>query len=223
METSQASNLRFMHSPHVCHVCCVQSLSRVWLSATPWPLVHLASLSMKFPRQEYWSRLPFSTPGDLPDLESNLCLLCLLHLRVDSLPLYHLGGPYIVIKNPLPNAGDAGSVPELGKSPGEGNSNWLQYSCLANSKDRGVLQATAKFSSVTKSCPTLCTLEMQHARLPCPSPSPGIYSNSCPLGLWCHPTISSVIPLSSCLSLSQHQGLFQWVSSSHHMAKVLEL
>ena len=38
----------------------------------------------------------------------------------------------------------------------------------------------------------------QHARLPCPSPAPGIYSNSCPLNWWCHPTISSnVIPFSS--------------------------
>ena len=42
----------------------------------------------------------------------------------------------------------------------------------------------------------------------------------CPLSRWCHPTISSsVVPF----SLSQHQGLFQWVSSSHQMAKVSEL
>ena len=41
---------------------------------------------------------------------------------------------------------------------------------------------------------------LQHARLPCPSPSPGVCSNSRPLSRWCHPTISSsLIPLSSCL------------------------
>ena len=41
---------------------------------------------------------------------------------------------------------------------------------------------------------------LQHTRLPCPSPSPGACSNSCPLSQWCHPTIlSSVIPFSSCL------------------------
>ena len=41
---------------------------------------------------------------------------------------------------------------------------------------------------------------LQHARLPCPSPTPAAYSNSCPLSWWCHPTISSsVIPFSSCL------------------------
>ena len=40
----------------------------------------------------------------------------------------------------------------------------------------------------------------QHTRLPCPSPSPGACSNSCPMSQWCHPTISfSAIPFSSCL------------------------
>ena len=40
---------------------------------------------------------------------------------------------------------------------------------------------------------------LQHTRHPCPSPTPGVYSNSCPLSRWCHPTISSsVIPFSSC-------------------------
>ena len=43
----------------------------------------------------------------------------------------------------------------------------------------------------------------QHARPPCPSPTPGVYSNSCPLSRWCHPTISSsVVPFSSCLQSS---------------------
>ena len=47
--------------------------------------------------------------------------------------------------------------------------------------------------SVTQSCPTLQPHGLQHARLPCPSPSPGACSNSCPLSWWCHPTISSVL------------------------------
>ena len=65
---------------------------------------------------------------------------------------------------------------------------------------------------------------LQHARPPCPLPAPRVYSNSCPLSLWCHPKISSsVIPFSSCLNLSQNQGLSQWVSSSHQVAEVLEL
>ena len=41
--------------------------------------------------------------------------------------------------------------------------------------------------------------ELQHARPPCPSPTPGVHPNSCPLSRWCHPDISSsVIPFSSC-------------------------
>ena len=41
--------------------------------------------------------------------------------------------------------------------------------------------------------------ELQHARPPCPSPTPGVHSNSCPLSRWCHPAISSsVVPFSSC-------------------------
>ena len=41
--------------------------SRVQLVATPWTVAHQAALSMEFPRQEYWSGLPFSSPGELPD------------------------------------------------------------------------------------------------------------------------------------------------------------
>ena len=50
----------------------------------------------------------------------------------------------------------------------------------------------------------------QHARFPCPSPTPGVHSNSCPLSQWCHPTISSsVIPFSSCLQSFPASGSFQ--------------
>ena len=50
---------------------------------------------------------------------------------------------------------------------------------------------------------------LQHARLPCPSPSPGVYSNSCPLSQWCHPAISSsVIPFSSRLQSFPASGSF---------------
>ena len=45
----------------------VQSLSHVRLFATPWTVAYQAPLSMGFSRQEYWSGLPFPSPGDLPD------------------------------------------------------------------------------------------------------------------------------------------------------------
>ena len=46
---------------------CVCALSRVQLFATLWTVAHQAPLSREFPRQEYWSGLPFPPPGDLPD------------------------------------------------------------------------------------------------------------------------------------------------------------
>ena len=46
-----------------------------------------------------------------------------------------------MVKNPLANAGNAGSIPGLGRSPGEGNGNPLQYSCLESPMESGVLQS----------------------------------------------------------------------------------
>ena len=52
--------------------------------------------------------------------------------------------------------------------------------------------------------------DLQHARPPCPSPTPGVYPNSCLLSQWCHPTISSsVVPFSSCLQSFPASGSFQ--------------
>ena len=92
--------------------------------------------------------------------------------------------------------------------------------------------ASVQFSSVAQLCPTLCNPvdcsmlghPMQHARAPCPSPTPGAYSNSCPLvGWWCHPTISSsVVPFSSCLQSFPASGSSQVSQLSHQVAKVLE-
>ena len=61
----------------------------------------------------------------------------------------------------------------------------------------------SKFSSVQFSCSVMSDFlqphESQHARPPCPSPTPGVHPNSCPLSRWCHPAISSsVVPFSSC-------------------------
>ena len=51
--------------------------------------------------------------------------------------------------------------------------------------------------------------ESQHARSPCPSPTPRVYSNSCPSSRWCHPAISSsVVPFSSCLQSLPESGSF---------------
>ena len=67
-----------------------------------------------------------------------------------------------------------------------------------------------QFSSVSIMSDSLRPRGLQHARPPCPSPTPGVYSNSCPLSWWCHPTISSsVVPFSSCLQSFPASGSFQ--------------
>ena len=65
--------------------------SRVWLFVTLWTVACQAPLSMEFSRQDYWSRLPFPTPGDLPNPGIEHTSLASLHWQEDSLPLCHLG------------------------------------------------------------------------------------------------------------------------------------
>ena len=87
------------------------------------------------------------------------------------------------------NVGDQSSIPESGRFSGEGNDS-VQFS------------HSVMFDS-------LGPYGLQHARLPCPSPAPRAYSNSCPWSRWCHPTISSsVIPFSSRLQSFPGSGSF---------------
>ena len=68
--------------------------------------------------------------------------------------------------------------------------------------------------SVAKACSILH--ELQHAKILCPSLSPWVCSNPCPLSQWCHLNISSsVVPFTSCPQFFPTSGFFQWVISSH--------
>ena len=65
------------------------------------------------------------------------------------------------------------------------------------SKD--IADLNIQFTSVAQSCLTLRPHELQHSRPPCPSPAPGVHSNSCPSSGWCHSAISSsAAPFISC-------------------------
>ena len=80
-------------------------------------------------------------------------------------------------------------------------SNKLIYKHLSRSLRRKDLHEcfSIQFSSVAQSCRTLWLHESQHARPLCPSPAPGVHSESRPSSQWCHPAISSsVVPFSSC-------------------------
>ena len=143
------------------------------------------------------------------------------------------------------NAGDPGLIPGSGRSPGEGNGNPFQYSCLENSRERGawgaIVHRVAKsqiqlsdwhfhftlkfqFSSVAQSCLTLCD--------PMNRSLPGLpVHHQLPEFTQTHVhRVSDAIqpshPLSSpsppAPNPSWHQGLFQWVNSLHEVAQVLE-
>ena len=83
---------------------------------------------------------------------------------------------------------------------------------MANKDEKifNIINYSVQFSSVQSlSCVFLRPHESQHARPPCPSPIPRVYSNSCPSSQWCHPAISSsVIPFSSCLQSLPASGSF---------------
>ena len=140
----------------------------------------------------------------------------------------------LVVKNTPAKAGDirdADSICWVGKIPWR--SAW-QYSYLENPMNRGAWQVTVNGLKKSQTrlkqlgthdvCFSHLTLLLfshsvvshslqpygqQHARLPCPSPSPGVCSNLCPLSQWCHPTISSsVIPCFSCLRSFPASGSF---------------
>ena len=110
-------------------------------SATPLSVAFQAPLSMGLSRQEYWSGLPCLSSGDLPDPGINPGSLA---LQTDSLPLDLPGGSDD--KESACNAGDPSSIPGSGRSPVEGKSNPLHYSCLENLIDRGTWVATVQGS-----------------------------------------------------------------------------
>ena len=133
---------------------------------------------MGFSRQEYWSGLPFSSPGDLPNpgIEPRSPTLQAEALTSDTREAIKLwvngymytqthththGGSLVaqLVKNPPASAGDVrdvGSVPGSGRSPEEGNGNPLRSSCLENPTDRGAWQT--RVHRVTKTQARLSAL-----------------------------------------------------------------
>ena len=164
---------------------------------------------MGYPRQEYWTGLPFPPPGDLSDRgvePGSPALQVDSWLSVTTWEVHCLGS----------NLQDQKF--KMGQKPFNKDSQylWGPISYIIS------FISSVQFSRSVMS-DSLQPLQSQHTRLPCPSPTPGVHLDSRPLSQWCHPAISSsVVPFSSCPNPSQHQSLFQWVNSSHEVAKVLE-
>ena len=80
-----------MEVPCAVYVCVLSSFSRVQLFVTLWTIARQAPLSMGFFQQEYWSGLPFPSPGELLNPGIKPASLVFPASQVDSLPLSHLG------------------------------------------------------------------------------------------------------------------------------------
>ena len=109
---------------------------------------------------------------------------------------------------------------------GKKYSDWKEYLSKISTETSNSGKATEKESSLF-SCKavsdSLPPHGLHYARLPCPSPSPRVCSNSCPLHRRCHSTISSsVTTFSSHPQSFPASESFQWVGSSHQVAKLLE-
>ena len=180
-------------------------LSHVWLFASLWTVACQHSLSMGFFRQEYWSGLPFSPLGNLPNPGIKPASPMSSALQTDSLPTELSGNPlfYSIIASMF----------------------FPTYHFWHHKKYQSFpyLQ-NMLFSSVAQSCPTLCN-PMNHS-------TPGLpvhhqlqeftETQVC----WASDAIQPSHPLSfpspPAPNHSQHQSLFQWVNTSHEVAKVLE-
>ena len=174
-------------------------LSCVQLSVTPWIIVCQAPLSMGFPRQEYWSREPYPSPVYVlnPEIKPRSPAL-----QAGSLPPEPPAQLYKACVTSYLSLCKCWTV----------NNYWL-FKVLLTVSALGCsfpFQFTSVQFSRSVVSDSMQPHELQHSRPPCPSPTPRVYWNSCPLSQQCHPTISSsVIPFFSCLQSFPASGPFQ--------------
>ena len=155
--------------------------------ATPETAAHQAPLSLGFSRQEHWSGLPFPSPMHESEKWKRSRSVMSDSSRPHGLQPTRLLHPW--------------DFP--GKSTGVGCHCllWLYLQLGPNVSVSSVQSLSHIWFFVTHG--------LQQTRLPCPSPTPGACSNSCPSSRWCHPTISSsVVPFSSRLQSSPASGSF---------------
>ena len=165
----------------------VQSLSHVWVFVTLWTAVTLAPLSIT----SAWS-LPKLMSIELVMPSNHLILCCPLLLLLWIFPsirvfsnesAFCIRWPMLIIRD-------------------------VQIKSTASYQPTAIRIISVQFSCSVVS-DFLWPHGFQHASPLCPSPTPGAYSNSCPLSRWCLPTISSsVIPFSFCLQSFQALGSF---------------
>ena len=157
---------------------------------TPWTAAYQAPPSMGFSRQEYWSGLPTA----------------ILKYQLGVLQFNPVMTPPIQRHHQIPKG--KGLLPGEWPPLQRPNTRSGCHVILSHCKSEFPKVSFLLFSCSVVS-DSLWPHGLQHARLPCPSPSPGACSNSHPLSQWCHSTIlSSVVPFSSCLQSFPASGSF---------------
>ena len=183
----------------------MKSFSHVRLSVTPWTVAYQVPPSMRFSRQEYWSGLPFPSPGDLSNrgIEPRSPAL-----PADALPSEPAGKPEaiacpvdflnkvsvacmaLVVKNPPANAGDIRDV-GVRRFPGEGHGNPFQYSCLEPSGLQSIGSQRVRHNWSNLACMHACNIVIWIRILS-----------------FVHPAFPSVIPPTALLSPTKYQALW---------------
>ena len=166
------------------------------------------SLSLGFPRQEYWSGLSCPPPGDLPDPY-------LLHLPLSA-------GRFFTTVPPGKPKGDA--VTASGNKQSFSFPSHLPTIIAPKNSNPLSLSSSAQFSSAAQLCPTLCDpMNCSMPGLPVHHQLPEFTQTHVHrVGDAIQPSHPLSSPSPSAPNPSQHQSLFQWVNSSHEEAKVLE-
>ena len=157
------------------HMRALSHFSRIRLFVTPWTVAHQAPLSMGCSRQKYWSGLPFPSPGDLPNPG----------IKPTTLECPMLAGGFFTTSTTweAPFWEEALSSKVFQQSAGR--SKILPESLLfpaqynPHAKEIHLQFSSVQFSHSVVS-DSLRPHELQHARPPCPSPSPGVHSDSRP-------------------------------------------
>ena len=196
----------------------VKSLSHVRLFATPWTVAYQAPPSMEFSRQEYWSGVPLPSPSLRLEIYKSAwnILLC---IRDRSLQLCltlwdpmncSRSGPFCPRDSSGKNTGvGCSALLPTALPPGDPPGLGIELISLTSNLHWQVSSLAPPGKPIFYFTRSVSQFRLQHAKLPCPSPTPGDCSKSCPFSWWCHPTISSsVVPFSSCLLSLPASGSF---------------
>ena len=194
-----------------------QSLNDLQLSVSPHHLDHRLNILFagRCYQTNYFSSLFFWSPINSTHLET--VPHCALFYNWG---LWEARGSWLSAYSPQRPCPEPHSIPRWAPS----RKQWLPQRHLSGPRPHpswvlgqkvqpcpGLIHAcVSQFSSVAQSCRTLWPYGLQRTRPPCPSPTPGACSNSCPSSRWCHPTISSsVVPFSSPFQSFPASGSFQ--------------